>query len=251
MSHPVHGLAAPHPSAGRAFGSRRLLPELMDDPALPVAEHRRALAGLARINLLSAAAASFRAPLAHLCATLPAGQSVRVLDVATGGGDVPVRLARWARRRRLPLLFDGCDVHPGAVAIAQVRAERFAVPVHFFLHDAVRDGIPAGYHAIICSLFLHHLSDAQALALLTAMGQTAAHLVVVNDLLRSPLAYAVAWAGTRLLSASPVVHHDGPSSVRAAFTLEEARALAAAAGLHGARVRWQWPFRFLLAWRRP
>jgi SAM-dependent methyltransferase len=251
MSGDLDGLVAPHVGARGAFSSRCLLPELMDDPALPAAEHRRALAGLARINLVSAAAASLRRPLAHLCASLPAGRPVRVLDVATGGGDVPVRLARWARRRRLPLYIDGCDVHPGAVAIAQGRAARHAVPVRFFTHDALRDGIPPGYDAVISCLFLHHLADAQATHLLAAMGEAASHLVAVNDLLRSPLAYAVAWVGTRVLSASPVVHHDGPLSVRAAFTLEEAGALAAAAGLHGARLRWQWPFRFLLTWRRP
>jgi hypothetical protein len=43
---------------------------------------------------------------------------------------------------------------------------------------------------------------------------------------------------------------DGPLSVRAAFTIAEARQLAEEAGLHGAAISWRWPFRFLLQWRR-
>ena len=250
MSESVEPLVVPLPGPPKGFSGRRLLPELMDDPTLPSAAHRRALAGLARINLISATAGSFRTPLSQLCASLPEGQPVRVLDVATGGGDVPVRLARWARRRGLPLVLAGCDAHPRAVATAQERADRYAVPVRFFTRDVLRDGIPGGWDAVICSLFLHHLTTAQAVTVLAAMGEAATHLVVVNDLLRSPLAYAVAWVGTRVLSSSPVVHFDGPTSVRAAFTEAEARALATAAHLQGARLRWQWPFRFLLTWRR-
>lgn len=249
MTDDAAGVAAPTHAVTCGFARRHLVPELMDDPALPASEHLQALAGLARINLLSAAAATFRAPLARLCASL-AGREVRVLDVASGGGDVPVRLARWARRRHLPLVIEGCDVSPRAVAAAAARAREHGVPVRFFPHDAARNGVPAGYDAIISSLFLHHLPTPLAARALADMGAAAAHLVAVNDLLRSPLAYALAWAGTRALSSSAVVRSDGPLSVRAAYTLGEARGLAAAAGLRSAVVRWQWPCRFLLTWRR-
>lgn len=249
MAENAAGVVEPHSGARHNLGVRCVLPELMDDPGLPPAVHRSALAGLARINLLSAVAASFHTPLRQLCRRLR-GRQVRVLDVATGGGDVPLRLARWAHRRRLPLAIAGCDVSPRAVAWAAAQAESLCVPVHFFPHDVSGDGVPAGYDAVISSLFLHHLPTPQATRVLAAMGAAASHLVAVNDLLRSPLAYALAWAGTRALAASPVVRTDGPLSVRAAFTLGEARGLAADAGLDGAVVRWRWPFRFLLTWRR-
>ncbi|MEP0775737.1 MAG: methyltransferase domain-containing protein [Acidobacteriota bacterium] len=245
----VVGVANARPSSFAALADRHLVPERMDDPALPAAEHRHALAGLARINFLSAAAGSFRTPLRRLCELDPR-RAVRVLDVATGGGDVPVRLACWARRRDLPLHFTGCDVSPGAIALASARAERRSVQVGFFCHDVLRDGVPGGFDAIISSLFLHHLPTPLAREVLAAMAG-AARLVVVNDLVRSPTAYTLAWAGTRVLSRSPVVRFDGPASVRAAFTLPEARALAEAAGLTGATIRWRWPFRFLLTWWRP
>ncbi len=79
----------------------------------------------------------------------------------------------------------------------------------------------------------------------------AARLVLINDLARTGAGYLLAWAGCRVLSRSPVVHHDGPASVASAFTPDEALELAREAGLAGATVARRWPERFLLAWSRP
>ena len=48
-----------------------------------------------------------------------------------------------------------------------------------------------------------------------------------------------------------MVHFDGVVSVEGAFTPEEALAVAHQAGWDGATVRRQFPFRYLLSWRRP
>jgi hypothetical protein len=54
--------------------------------------------------------------------------------------------------------------------------------------------------------------------------------------------------GVHLLSRSPVVHFDGPQSVRAAFSVKEAIEIAAQAGMKPSTVRKHWPERFLLRW---
>ncbi len=116
--------------------------------------------------------------------------------------------------------------------------------------DALRQALPTGYDIITSSLFLHHLETPQAIDLLQRMGQAAGTMVLINDLIRSRLGYVLALIGTRVFSRSPIVHVDGPLSVRAAFTVCEARQLAEQAGLQGASIGWRWPFRFLLEWRR-
>jgi thiazole synthase ThiGH ThiG subunit len=70
----------------------------------------------------------------------------------------------------------------------------------------------------------------------------------VNDLVRGPVGYLLAWSACRVLSRSAVVHHDGPVSVAGAFTLAEAGRLADNAGLSGVRLTRHWPQRFLLSW---
>jgi SAM-dependent methyltransferase len=230
--------------------SRRLQPEVMDQPGLDPRRHRQALRGLGRINFWSGSAGILWPPLAALARAV-APRPPRVLDLASGGGDVPIRLWHKARRAGLPLVVAGCDVSPVAVGHAAQEAARRGADVYFFTADALTGDLPAGYDAIFCSLFLHHLTEGQAVDLLRRMAAAAGRLVLVNDLVRSRAGLLLARVGTRLLSLSPVVHIDGPRSVEGAFTVEEARQLAERAGLPGATVERRWPCRFLLSWGRP
>jgi SAM-dependent methyltransferase len=227
-----------------ALARRERIDELMDDPALDPAEHRRALAGLARINWVSDSPGVLWPAIRQLAR---GGAPVRVLDVATGSGDVPRALAAKAARAGLTnLSFAGCDISPTAVEAAS----RASPGIAFFAHDALRDPLPAGYDVVTCSLFLHHLSEADAATLLSRMAAAAGRLVLVNDLDRSRFNYLAVWAACRLLTRSPVVRFDGPASVRSAFTADEALALAEKAGLAGASVRRRFPCRYLLTWQR-
>src|SRR4051812_15913396 len=88
---------------------RERIPELMDDPGLDPAEHRLALAGLARINRISRSAAILRPHIRQLARAF-AGRPVRILDIATGSGDVPLSLVRWATWAGVRLEAAGCDV---------------------------------------------------------------------------------------------------------------------------------------------
>ena len=227
-----------------ALARRERINELMDDPALDPAEHRRALAGLARLNRVSDSPGVLWPAVRALAR---GGAPVRVLDVATGSGDVPRALAAKAARAGLTnLSFAGCDLSPTAVEAAS----RAAPGLTFFAHDAVRDPLPGGYDVVTCSLFLHHLGEADAATLLGRMAAAAGRLLLVNDLDRSRFNYLAVWAACRLLTRSPVVRFDGPASVRSAFTADEALALAEGAGLAGATVRRRFPCRYLLTWRR-
>jgi SAM-dependent methyltransferase len=227
---------------------RQRQPEIIDETDLAAPVHALALRGLERINWWSASAGILWPALRDLARQ--AGP-LRVLDIATGAGDVPIRLWHKAQRAGLAVQIDGCDRSQQAVAYAQQRAAERKADVHFFPADACQDPLPAGYDAIVCSLFLHHLEEDQAVALLARMGAAARRLVQVNDLARSRAGFALAYIGTRILSSSAVVHVDGPRSVEGAFTRAEVRTLAARAGLEGAMVVRRWPCRFLLKWYRP
>jgi hypothetical protein len=227
---------------------RRLQPEIMDQPGLDPGRHRQALRGLRRINFWSRSAGILWPALAALARTTP--QPLRVLDVATGGGDVPIRLWQRAKRAGLSMIIEGCDISAVAVEHATREAEQRGAAVRYFVANALVDPLRDGYDAVVCSLFLHHLTEEQAVGLLRRMAAAARRLVLVNDLVRSRTGLWLARVGTRLLSRSPVVHVDGPRSVEGAYTIQEAQSLAERAGLQGATIERRWPCRFLLSWVR-
>jgi SAM-dependent methyltransferase len=232
-----------------SLAHRRRQPERMDQPGLDPAQHAQALCGLARINRISASDRILWHSLKALVRAEP-GRPLRVLDIATGGGDVPIRLWQRAGRAGTALELTGVDASPTAIDHARANARRAAAAVEFAVLDVLHDPLPDGFDVIATSLFLHHLDEIQAIGLLARMAASARRLVLVNDLVRSRLGYLAAWLGTRMLSRSPIVHFDGPRSVEAAFTMAEAKQLAHAAGLGAATVAWRWPWRFLLTWER-
>ncbi|MCA9177854.1 MAG: methyltransferase domain-containing protein [Planctomycetales bacterium] len=227
------------------------LPELMDDPQLDEQQHHAALQGLRRVNQISRSAGILWPSLRRMAAS-HGGQPLRVLDVGSGGGDVVVALARRAARAGLELQIDGCDVSQRAVDYAeQYAAEHSPAEHQFFVADALGNELPGQYDVIMCSLFLHHLSEDDGRQLLSRMAQACRSAVLVNDLRRTRFGYAMAVVGCRLLTRSPVVHVDGPLSVRAALSDHEALRLASEAGLAGAKLTRHWPQRFLLTWNKP
>jgi len=235
----------------RRTNARRVEPEAMDDPNLDADDHAQALRGLARLNLLSGASGRLWTPLSSLCREL--GRPVRVLDVATGSGDIPIGLMRRAERNGLVMCVDGCDVSPVAVASAQGRIRSSSGDASgptFFVHDVVKDALPDGYDAVICSLFMHHLSEADAVKLLGEMRRCTNHLVLVNDLQRGLMNNMLVRAGSELVTRSWVVRKDAVLSIRAAFTRGELRDMAAEAGMDDATIRGGGRCRMQLSWRR-
>jgi 2-polyprenyl-3-methyl-5-hydroxy-6-metoxy-1,4-benzoquinol methylase len=153
-----------------------------------------------------------------------------VVDVGGGRGDLARRLARGAARRNrrlrivlldrdletLALAADACRAHP---EIARVCADATALPF--------RD---AGVDVIASALVLHHLSPREAVRCLGSMRAAARLGVVVNDLLRTRLAWLLVVVATRLFARHAISRHDGPLSVRRAYAPDELRALCETAG---------------------
>ena len=224
--------------------------ELMDDPQLDGERHDAALRGLSRINSISGSSKVVWRPIVQL-AKQQGLKKLRILDVATGSGDIPISLWKKARHSDLELEILGIDISSKAVETSRQRAETAKASVRFETHDALADDLPDNYDVITTSLFTHHLENDAIVQLLRRMAKAANQLVLVNDLIRSRWNLLMVHLASRLLTRSKVVHVDGPLSVRAAFTVDEFRTLADRVGLAGGTISKRWPCRFLLQWRKP
>jgi SAM-dependent methyltransferase len=232
-------------SAG-GLTQRRLEPEAMDDPRIDPGVHRAALEKLAQFNYIAGCAGTIAREIERLGGARE--RPLRVLDLATGGGDLPRRLMQRSQRDSRRWAVDGADISRTAVEHAREIAAGSprALRPEYFVLDVLRDPLPDGYDVLTCSLFLHHLSVEDAVALLRKMKRAAKRAVIVQDMVRSHAGMRIAWLTTRLCSRNPVILGDATASVAAAFTLEEARDLARRAGFERAHVVNRWPCRWVL-----
>lgn len=231
-----------------SLARRHREPEIQDQPDLDSELLRQALAGLESINFWSCSPYVLWPSIRALGRQMQ--RPLRVLDIATGAADVPISLWRLARRAKIALQVEACDLNPRTVSFAQHRARGKRADVHVFPLDVLHQEIPHAYDVVTCSLFLHHLSDAEAVLVLGRMAQAATHLLLVNDLLRCVGGLVLAHVATPFLTRSQVNRVDSVRSVRAAFTVDEVQLLVRRAGLSGAVVEKRWPCRYLLRWAR-
>lgn len=168
-----------------------------------------------------------------------------LLDVASGSADIPIAIARAAQRAGIALHITVTDRSPQIVAVARERCAGIPT-MSVEQQDALALPYDAGsFDVTLCTLALHHFAPDAAQALLRSMAWVGRR-ALVYDVVRSPLAYAGVIALTRLARMSPMTCHDGPASVRRAYSAAEARDLAAEAGLRHARVSVGFPFRLAL-----
>jgi SAM-dependent methyltransferase len=239
--------------------ARNLVPEWMDDPDLDSEEHRRALAGLRRINWLSGTVGRIANEIDDLMQRRGL-ERCRILDVGCGSGDVACAVARRLAERH-EVTMTGWDFSQTAIeqSVANRDSRKGSSPhpceILFEVRNALdvkptNDRASQSFDFVYCSLFLHHFTEGQALELMIKLSSLAEHAVIIDDLVRSRGGWLLAQAGCRLLSRSRVVHFDGPQSVKAAFTISEIQRMATEAGLYPVKVRKCWPARFLFTWER-
>jgi len=225
--------------------TRVLLPERMDDPNLDRDQHVRALCGLRRINWWSGNASLAWQPVRELAGELGTDR-LRILDIATGAADIPISLWNKSQKHGLELEIEACDVSSTALEFAAENCQKAGAEVRLFPLDILQDSCDQSYDLVMCSQFLHHFADEQAQAIVRTMARLATRRVIIIDLVRSRLNWLIVCFASHALSRSPVVHFDGPQSIRAAYTVTEMKAIARRADLAHFEIRKHWPCRFVL-----
>lgn len=161
-----------------------------------------------------------------------------MLDVGTGGADIPRFLARATARRKPRLEQRATDVRPEIVAHAQANVRGMDIDVALANVDDEPD---ASFDIVHASMVIHHLEPSAAIDLLSHMRRVATTAVVVNDLNRGWRWLIGAWLLTRLFTRNEYTRHDAPLSVRRAYTADELIDLAHEAGLRPVAHYRAWP----------
>ena len=222
--------------------------ELLDDPrADPVAVGKE-LHDIARLNAwFGGTKAVVDALDAVLRAARDAGCEMRdarwsLLDIGTGGGDIPRAAVAAAARHGITVTPLGVDLIPAAARLARrsgvapVVADANAPPL-----------APKSVDVVTMSQVLHHMSRAQAVRCIRTCDRLARHVVVLADLRRSRVAMAGVWAACLGLGMGRVTRHDAVVSLQRGYSRVELNAMLEEAGVP-AVARYRPGFRIVAAW---
>jgi SAM-dependent methyltransferase len=206
--------------------------ELLDDGAGSPADIAACFDDLWRINRwLGGVSGSVQLIRRFLMRT--GARRATLLDVGAGDGRMARELTRRSLRLGAELRFAVLDrrvshlrmlASRGPISSVQKEPPRVAADV---------ESLPFGegsFDAVTCNLFLHHFSGPAVVSLLSNLLSVAREAVLINDLERRAIPY---WfiRHARWFTRSPITRHDGPASVRQAYTRAEMASLAEETGV--------------------
>ena len=157
------------------------------------------------------------------------GKLVRLLDLCTGFGDIPRFIVDWCRHNAIPIEITAVDLQQATLELAKERSGSY--PEITYVAGNVLDFEPSSpVDFVFCSLALHHFSDEEAGTLIRQTGLMTRGNILFSDLERTDLGMIGVYVLTALVFREPMTRFDGRLSMHRAFSFEEMRRLARAAG---------------------
>ena len=154
---------------------------------------------------------------------------LRIVDLATGSGDIPRLIVDYARSIGAVVTIDAFDRQPATLEIAQHLSVSY--PEISFTERDILEFEPADpYDLVLCSLVLHHFSEDDAVRVLRGSRELSKRFVLVSDLRRGLLGSVGVYLLTTLVFRNPMTRHDARASAARAFSFQEFRSLAERAG---------------------
>lgn len=200
--------------------------ELMDRPQPVSPELRRDLERLRQLNRWFG---SYRLISAFMRRWIVPGAHMRVVDLATGSGDIPRLLVDHARRIGAQIEIDAVDQQPATLEIAGSLSTDYP-EISYHAANILEWDRAQGFDIALCSLVIHHFSDDDAVKVLRRCRDLSKRFVLVSDLRRGFLLNGGVYMLTALVFREPMTRFDARLSAERAFSFSEMHELAIQAG---------------------
>jgi 2-polyprenyl-3-methyl-5-hydroxy-6-metoxy-1,4-benzoquinol methylase len=226
--------------------ARRSAQDEILDGRVDTSELAKILADLARFNGVMLGHWPVLRWLDRATRNIPLEQTLTLLDIGCGYGDLLRAVRRWADKHGRKVKLIGIDLSPQVIDIARV-ATNASDDIAYHAADIFQFEPEGPIDFVTTSLVTHHLANDMIVRFLRWMEAHARKGWVIYDLQRSRVPfYFIALAGV-LLRLHPVVTYDGRISVARSLTRGEWEKTIAQAGiaLNAIDLRW-FMFRFAI-----
>lgn len=170
--------------------------------------------------------------------------SYQIADIGCGGGDMIRIMDRWAKSQKLKVNFAGIDANRNIIDLAKVRLNDVTNVRWQAQNVFEQEFLLEKTDIITCTLFTHHFTDQELIALIQSFRTKATLGIVINDLHRHWFAFHSIRILTRLFSRSPMVKNDASLSVLRSFKKRDLERVLREAGIKTFEIRWFWAFRW-------
>lgn len=187
---------------------------------------------LANLRALNRYFGSYRLIRYFLRRWIHRGASLRILDLATGSGDIPRLVVEFARKVAAQVEIDAADFQASTVEIARQLSGGFP-EIRYHRADIHHFGENQTYDIVLISLALHHFSADEAVQLLRRCRELSRSHVLVADLRRGWFAKIGVDFLTTVFFREAMTRNDARLSAARAFSFRELDDLARVAGWTG------------------
>lgn len=198
--------------------------ELLDAPDCDPHLARESYCFMEGVNRLYGGTQVILNALSHELRSWPRTPPVRILDIGSGGCDIPLAVVRWGRTTGRDITITCVDHNTEALDRARsALIDQDGVSIALEQADIFHYKPPAPFDFALASMVLHHFSTEEIDRLIAHLRGFVRRALIVNDLRRSLLNYLACWFAVRPCEEG--VRHDALLSIRRGFTPDELRAV--------------------------
>lgn len=223
--------------------SRSTATEIMDDLDMTGDLLSRSLGTLDLINKWLGGNQVTMSALKELVKNTPKDQTIRIVDLGCGSGDMLRIIVRWMRKRGRPVHIVGIDANAFTVEYARKHSKAYPEIEYRCAMIPSVDFEELEYDILLSTLFLHHLDNQEINQLLKLSADKAKLGIIINDLHRSRWAYFLFNLLT-LFVPNPMIRQDGLTSILRGFKRPELQDFAKKISTAQSTIRWRWAFRY-------
>lgn len=218
--------------------------ERMDQPDCDPAQLINTYRQFKRVNRLFARPGTLYAR--YIRPYLSKSHSVSILDIGSGGGDIPLYIAKRAEQDGFLIRITAIDTDQRSLEFSRKNSRLDTITYHrCAISEILAD--QTQYDLVISNHLLHHLPDEEIIPFLQTTTQVARFAVFLSDIHRSEVSQFMFKLITQPFFHDSFVVEDGLTSIRRSYTPKELSLILP----EGWRIDRLFPYRLIAVFHQP